>query len=189
MSTQDKKELQTLQARKTELVKQVNALNIEGFNVDFLETFDVQGLQNLLDDSDKITKRDDKKVKTNISTDLLAYCVENKLDNLTKREITDLIGRFNLKGYFSLPNDYNVFKPFAQINAEIITGRIKSNSKTMVDSSKRLNAWLNRKEPYLNSHVTGQTDGTALFNNVNAKSYFIEDKGIYKIIDKVETKE
>ena len=144
----------------------------------------MQGLQNLLDGASQITKRDDKKVKTNISTDLLAYCVTNNLDNLSKREITDLIGRFNLKGYFTLPNDYDIFKPFVQINAEIITGRLKSSSKTMIDSSKRLNAWLNRKEPYLNSHVTGQTDPTALFNNINAKSYFVEVDNVYSIVNK-----
>jgi len=150
-----------------ELLEQTN------LNAQYLEGKSLQELVTLKEKVSLISKKDGKNVRTNISTEVLKHFIDAGNLEPTISEVKNAVKRFNLKGYFTLPENYDIWQQFENINSDIILGYLVSNSKKMTDSSKRLTAWLSRKDAYYSSHIIGITDDGSLFNNKDAKHYFV----------------
>jgi len=150
-----------------ELLEQTN------LSAEYLEGKSLQQLVTLKEKMSLISKKDGKNVRSNISTEVLKHFIDAGNFEPTISEVKNAVKRFNLKGYFTLPENYDIWQQFEHINSDIILGYLVSNSQKMSDSSKRLTAWLSRKDAYYASHVIGQTDEGSLFNNKDAKHYFV----------------
>ena len=172
----------TVQTETQLMVEKLVNENINGLTIEILKTMSLQDLKTLVDNLNLVKKTDGKKAKTNIAIEVLNYCLKNDITVMTKTDLQNLISRFNLKNYFHIDENYNIFKTFELINIDILLNKIVSSKD--VEQSERQTEWLKRKVAYLNSHLIGLNDKSSLFNNDNATHYFKNENDIINLIKK-----
>ena len=161
----------TVQSETIKLVDLLASKNINGLTITMLKQMSLQDLNTLNDNLKLVNKKDGKKAKTNIAIEVLNHCLQNNLEFYTEKDLQNKISRFNLKNYFELDENYDIFKTFELINIDILLNRIVSSKQ--VTQAERQTEWLKRKVAYLNSHLIGVNDIKA--NNAhNAKSIYTE---------------
>ena len=157
----------TVQTETAKLVDLLASKHINGLTIEMLKQMSLQDLNTLNDNLKLVNKKDGKKAKTNIAIEVLNHCLQN---------------RFNLKNYFELDENYDIFKTFELINIDILLNRIVSSKQ--VTQAERQTEWLKRKVAYLNSHLCGVNDKSSLFNNENATHYFSKQNNEFKLVEK-----
>tara|TARA_R110001632_G_scaffold53777_1_gene132163 strand:- start:284 stop:847 length:564 start_codon:yes stop_codon:yes gene_type:complete len=172
----------TVQSETIKLVDLLASKNINGLTITMLKQMSLQDLNTLNDNLKLVNKKDGKKAKTNIAIEVLNHCLQNNLEFYTEKDLQNKISRFNLKNYFELTEDYDIFKTFELINIDILLNRIVSSKD--VTQAERQTEWLKRKVAYLNSHLIGVNDKSSLFNNENATHYFSKQNGEFKLVEK-----
>ena len=173
----------TVQTETSKLIDLLVSKNINGLTIEMLKQMSLQDLTTLTDNLKLVNKKDGKKAKTNIAIEVLNYCLQNNMEFYSEQQLTNLVARFNLKNYFELNENYDIFKTFELINIDILLNRIVSSKQ--VTQAERQTEWLKRKVAYLNSHLIGINDKSSLFNNENASHYFSKLNGEFKLIEKI----
>ena len=173
----------TVQTETSKLIDLLVSKNINGLTIEMLKQMSLQDLTTLTDNLKLVNKKDGKKAKTNIAIEVLNYCLQNNMEFYSEQQLTNLVARFNLKNYFELNENYDIFKTFELINIDILLNRIVSSKQ--VTQAERQTEWLKRKVAYLNSHLIGVNDKSSLFNNENASHYFSKLNGEFKLIEKI----
>ena len=172
----------TVQTETAKLVDLLASKNINGLTIEMLKQMSLQDLTTLKDNLKLVNKKDGKKAKTNIAIEVLNHCLQNNLEFYTEKDLQNKISRFNLKNYFELDENYDIFKTFELINIDILLNRIVSSKQ--VTQAERQTEWLKRKVAYLNSHLIGVNDKSSLFNNENATHYFSKQNNVFKLVEK-----
>ena len=172
----------TVQTETSKLIDLLASKNINGLTIEMLKQMSLQDLITLNDNLKLVNKKDGKKAKTNIAIEVLNHCLQNNVEFYSEQQLQNLVSRFNLKNYFELDENYDIFKTFELINIDILLNRIVSSKQ--VTQAERQTEWLKRKVAYVNSHLCGVNDKSSLFNNENATHYFSKQNGEFKLVEK-----
>lgn len=188
MSTKTKKTetVQTVQNRKAELIKQLDG-KIDGFNLELLESLELQDLQTLADGMAMINKETGSKQRSNVATEILKYFIDNGITELPTAQVHDLVRVQNVTNYFDIVGSNEVPTTREAINAFILLKRLKPNNDST--SAERQAQWLKRGKAYTDSHLTGTSNSGSLFKSKSASHYFVEQNGMIVLTEKEPTKE
>ena len=169
---------------KVNLIKELVALELDGINSEYLETLSIEQLTILHENTKTLKNTKTKKIRSNVSLEVVNNCLDNEVQTLSKKELNTLVRSFNLANYFNTPESYT-FISVARTNSDALLNVIQSN-KDDKTNSERLNDWLDRSQNYINSHIIGKTIKGNLFANKDSEHYFTFKDGVYNLIEKVK---
>ena len=175
MTTITENTVPTITETKTELIEKILKVNSD-LPKEFLETFELQQLFNIVDSQLKnVSVKKVKNSHTLINT-ILNILEQEEISEISETKILQIIKFANIENYLNIENssvDLETFEDITKINIakmnfECLAGVVtpaKQDSKDTAD--KLFGKWLKRAKPYLKSHITGLTQDAAL--NINAK--------------------
>jgi hypothetical protein len=169
---------QNTETTKANLIETILKIN-QNFTFDYLDSFEIETLKNIVENHKDNLKVKDSKDKSNVIVNVLNEVKRLNQNEFTKTELISIVRFSNRENFlnFSKSNlEYNVHSDLndvlkEKINFECLVNQITSNLKRDDNSTSAFGKWLSRSTNYINSHIAGTKDSNSL--NVH-KDYAIK---------------